>query len=578
MTKRRTVVIGDRLAHHRVTMKAALEAEHGLRVTTLAGLASRLARPLVQIADDVVVRRALANLPVGELGSLASVAELPGFARAAAKSLRSAWNAGIDIQAMGGSHGGRWSEMAALELTVLERLPAGVFTTPRVVELARANVDLAERITGYITLDGLDEVHPVFRPLLADLAKRVNVGWRGRLESPASPLPAGVEYLAPGTSAAPVALDLCADPLHEVVEAFRWARRLLASGEAKPGEIAIAAASPEPYQDAFVALADEANLPLHFAHGLPARATRDSQTAAALADVLVRGIDRPRVKRLVTLCRGRGAGMPQLAELPSNWSRVLPEDAPLTTPERWERSLAAKDDELDPARELLRELGRDLAKGTEAAAEIGERWLRGRARQLWRRALDEGPASAVDVSLSLLSVDDGVEPAAAIVWASASSLAGSPRPFVRLLGRLHAPGLAAAAMIRCCRGTAWGTRSYTNTPSRSATGAPSTRSSPARPVRWRFRARSGTPKAGGWRRVPCCNGSNPAKLGISFPGASLGTPSARRTDGWPGPANSPPILSLATPSLPGATGSRSALPASMAGCGQITPPPFAPTI
>jgi hypothetical protein len=430
---RSTVVVADRLAYHRVRFDAAVRSAHGRKVTTLAGLAARLAGPLQQVADEVAIRRALSQIPVQELDSLASVADLPGFARAAAATLQSAWHSDLDIAGLAQQHGGRWHDIAVLERIVREQLPARVSTPRQIVERALSRVEFAPRITGDVTFDGLDTIPPVYRPLLSELSRQVTVRWLGRSEEPGTPLPEGTQYQAPTAKTPTLSRVACADPHHEVVEALRWARRLLASGAAKPSEIAIAAASQEQYEDAVLALSAEANLPLHSAGGISALADRDGQLAAALADVLIRGIDRHRVRRLVSLGRSSRRGA-RLAALPDHWLQALPEDAPLTTPERWARGLASKGDELDAVREVLRDLGADLAGGKSAAAEVGERWLRGRARQLWRRALDEGPAQAIDVSLARLRVDDGVDPAASIVWASASALAGSPRPFVRLLG------------------------------------------------------------------------------------------------------------------------------------------------
>src|SRR5271165_1418716 len=89
-------------------------------------------------------------------------------------------------------------------------------------------------------------------------------------------------------------LNSCATPQHEVLEAFRWMRALLAEGKAKPEQIGIAAASPADFDDHVLALPHDANIPLHFVHGIKAAATPDGQTAAALADILVKGISKPR--------------------------------------------------------------------------------------------------------------------------------------------------------------------------------------------------------------------------------------------------------------------------------------------
>jgi len=89
---------------------------------------------------------------------------------------------------------------------------------------------------------------------------------------------------------------------HEVIEAFRWARALLADGKARAEDLVIPAASPGAYDDMVEAAAD-ANLPLHFAHGSRAFGTREGQATAALADVLVHGLSQERMRRLIALAR-----------------------------------------------------------------------------------------------------------------------------------------------------------------------------------------------------------------------------------------------------------------------------------
>ena len=75
-------------------------------------------------------------------------------------------------------------------------------------------------------------------------------------------------------------------------------RALLAEGKAKPEQIGIVAASPADFDEHVLALSQDANIPLHFVHGIKAVATPDGQTAAALADILVKGISQGRVRRL----------------------------------------------------------------------------------------------------------------------------------------------------------------------------------------------------------------------------------------------------------------------------------------
>ena len=226
----------------------------------------------------------------------------------------------------------------------------------------------------------------------------------------------------------------CATPHHEALEAFRWMRELLVSGKARPEEIAIAAASPTDFDDHMLALSSDANIPIHFVHGVKAVTTRDGQTAAALAEVLIKGISQERVRRLFALLHGASKA---IADLPRDWTRVLPQDAPLTTVERWEQVFAQSDaadwpDGVDRSNIVLDVL-RLLDLGPEAAVQAGEGLLPTRPLGLWRRALDDGPAQALPVTLTQIRVPDGLEPASNVIWTSAIALASSPRPHVRLL-------------------------------------------------------------------------------------------------------------------------------------------------
>ena len=81
----------------------------------------------------------------------------------------------------------------------------------------------------------------------------------------------------------------------------------------------------------------------------------------------------------------------------------------------------------------LRAAVETLTKGPEAASEIGEAFLKGRALAIWRKALLAGPAASVDATLQTLKQDDGLEACVCVAWMPASALAASPRRFVRLL-------------------------------------------------------------------------------------------------------------------------------------------------
>ncbi len=141
------------------------------------------------------------------------------------------------------------------------------------------------------------------------------------------------------------------------------------------------------------------------------------------------------VVRFVALVRSQTT---RFKSLPSDWWRALPDDAPLLDAARWERAISTLKAENVPDatdhRPVLREIVETLSKGLVEAAEIGERLLEGRALSVWRKALTEGPPAALDVTLTGLRIDDGIEPETAILWAPASAVAAVARPLVWLVG------------------------------------------------------------------------------------------------------------------------------------------------
>jgi RecB family exonuclease len=438
MVTRSTVVVPDSIAARRLRAESARAGIVGRRVARLSSLAAALAGGFARVVTDVDLRHALADLPTASLGSLGAIADLPGFTRAAAGTLSAAWEAGLDLSALAAAAGprSRWAELAAIEAHVVTRLPPGALPVGRLVAAAREEVELAPRVLGDVVLERLDEVAPVYRPLLLDLSGVVRVTWRlPAAQRPAAWVPRGVHVEAAAEASGAVEAVECADPRHEGVEALRWVRRLLVDG-VPPREIAIAAVSVEEHDAALHALVREANLPVHFAHGVPALTTFEGQAAAALADALVRGPNQERLRRFVN--RARRVGAAELEALPADWARVLPRDATLDTLDTWRRALEAVPPDAWPATgpfdRLLLDVVESLSEGVMAAAAVGDRWLRGRTRDLWRRALDEGPPPAVEASLRRLRVDDERDPEASAVWAPAASLVGSPRRHVRLLG------------------------------------------------------------------------------------------------------------------------------------------------
>jgi hypothetical protein len=467
---RRTIIVHTRLAGHMVRVQAARAGDNGVQILTMGQLAARLAGGLLRPIDPddlkIAVREALASV---QLGELEPIKDLPGMVRAAAGTLDKVWSAGIDLSRQ--THP-RLAALYKLEQEILRRLPACMKRPQDLVALACARIGFAKAVIGPVEIHGHSEMSPCWRPLLHALSEVVPVTWiagsrhvpewlgaggvgkgahelpfpRGQIvrapcprgSSTSDDLPTlrngGVEIRTEPPSNTEPILYSCAHPHHEVIEAFRWMRGLLVAGTARPEEIAIAAASPADFDDHVLALSHDCNIPVHFVHGIKAVGGRDGQLAAALAEVLVKGISQERVRRLFGMLPRHA---PALRDLPPAWTRILPADAPLTSLDRWEQVFArtAADDwpeGIDHSASVL-DILRLLAQGPAVASEAGETLLSGVARALWRRALQDGPAEALPVTLTRLRSDDGLDPATHVIFSFGDG------------ARFRAPPLRAAA-------------------------------------------------------------------------------------------------------------------------------------
>lgn len=429
-----TLVVHGRLAMREARLSAARHRRHGLQIMSFEQAAARLAGGFVRPIDEESLRAAIqAALPATLMGELEGIKMLPGMVSAAADTLHQAWRAGIDLAGRSADHP-RLEAVARLEAAVLAQLPVGMMRPVDIVAEASSRITYAPAILGAMEIVGLTELSPCWRPLVKELADRIPVQWTaGPRFVPAWLENIGVSIVRDETQAPTVCSISAATAYHEVIEAMRWVRSLLAAG-ASPSDLAIATASPADYDDHFLALRADANFNLHFVHGVRTVTTRDGQAAAALADIIVRGISQSRLRRLATLC---GDAAP-FDSLPEGWLRVLPNDLPLSTSTAWSRLLARLKPEdwpdvMDhvPALQGAVEL---LTKGPDAAQDIGEAFLQGRALTIWRKALLAGPAASIDVTLEALKQDDGLEACVSVAWMPASALAASPRRFVRLIG------------------------------------------------------------------------------------------------------------------------------------------------
>jgi RecB family exonuclease len=430
----RTCVIGGHLAFEMRRAAAARGNECGLQIATLPQVAARLAggfaAPLATEALDLAVQDALAE---GGFLQLDTVRHLPGMNRAVSRTLRKVWDADIDLRSKGRSGHARVVDLALIEERIRRSLPTATLTPRDLRDAALGRIHHARRVIGPVTIEGLSWIAPIWRSLVEALSREVPVEWH-------APAHAETEWFAgpvvrPGESKAErdASALSCADPHHEVVESLRWARQLIVSGAAKSHEIAIASAATMSWDDHFCALAADAGLRLHFTHGIPALSTRDGQRCAALADVLLHGLNQRRMRRLVSLCRGQHD---LLGELPQQWMAWIPRGATLARVEDWRRAISAavvRDPCLAAAQAVL-PLVDLLTKGISTTREAGQQFLRGRALQLWEAALRTAPPEAIELSLQNARFESENDAADSIVWCSARDLAAAPRPHVRLLG------------------------------------------------------------------------------------------------------------------------------------------------
>lgn len=421
------------LAFHMRRVDAARHGEAGVQIMTFPLLAARLAGGFIRPARSEnlfpAIRTALED---GGFAELESVRHLPGTTRAVAHSLGKIWESDLALTELAaGSH--RLADLAEIERRVHGALPDGMLTPRDLRDAALERVEHALAVLGSVELQRVFWVAPVWRPLLLSLWESISASWRNPGCADTEWFPG--EILAEKPDPVPTAsVVTCANPRAEAVEALRWARELIASGQARPEEIAICATATEQWDDHFLVLASEADLPLHFTRGLPALAFRDGQACAALADVLLNGLSQDRVRRLFAHAAG---GSRALGGLPATWSAGLARDAALFDVVHWrhalDRATERRSDGYDPRPVVLPVLEL-LSRGADAAEEAGELLLGTEARALWTEALRSAPPKALEFSLQDLRMPDQRDPGASVVWCPANHLAAAPRPWVRLLG------------------------------------------------------------------------------------------------------------------------------------------------
>lgn len=228
--QRSTLIVEGPLAMRMQRAAAARAGAIGREIVSLPQVAARLAGGFQRAAGPEHLYPAIrAALSQGGFAELDAVRDLPGTPRAVAQSLHAVWRADLKLTELR-SRAPRLGDLHEIEQRVQGALPPGLLLPAPLRDAALARVDYAPALLGSVMIQGPIDVDPVWRPLLAALARAVEVAWiapddgdrswfAGRIITPAPPAP--VESTA----------DVCADPRAEAVEALRWARELLSRGD-----------------------------------------------------------------------------------------------------------------------------------------------------------------------------------------------------------------------------------------------------------------------------------------------------------------------------------------------------------
>ena len=426
---RKTILVNGRLALRTERLRLAREQVNGTQVMAIEHFAERLAGGLLRMVDSRTLKEIIGKvLPTTNIGELEPIKDLPGMNTAAGETLMKLWLANPDLESIRDHK--RIQSILALEEAVIDALPAHMKRPNDIIDLAIKRAHFAPAIFGDVTMSGMTELHPVWRPLIAEVSKHIKITWNAGPREVSS----WIEDALTVTRSAPTSPDVqtyeCGTALHEVIEAVRWSRKLMSEG-VLPRDIAIATVSTAAYDEHMLAVVSDSKLGIHFAHGISCVHRIEGQVASALADVLLRGLSQKRVQRLLDLLQGIGSEA--VDGLPSDWSKAFRPDAALTELSRWEKTLNSKP-QLAALKNIMLPILALVSKGVEVAAEAGEKLLNDNALKIWEAALLEGPAAALDRTIPMQRVDDGEDPHSSTCFMSAEKLASSPRPYVRLIG------------------------------------------------------------------------------------------------------------------------------------------------
>ncbi len=447
---RKTFVVLD---HHAATAQRIANARqhaHGTQVMTMDDLVARLAGGFVTTIDTTLLRETVQEvLSETHLGDLDTIKDLPGFVGAATHTLYKAWYSSFDLR----QDHPRVQAIARLEQAVLEKLPVSMLRPEDLIAAARSRIRHAPAILGPVSILGMTELHPCWWPLIELLGKHISVTWIAGPRHIPTRLPKSCNLESAPEENPEITAISASTPYHEAIEAIRWARQLVVQENVRPGDIAIAATDTAAYDDYFIALRGESDLPLYFAHGVCVTNSPQGQATAALADILLRGITADRLNRLSAHKRFLADEIKEFGKSWRKLSRQIDAVHTLLHEQLGVRleAMATADggSEQHALSILLSEVTNSYAVSpgenptmrlTDHATmkrvwlRTGEKLLKGAACTLWKRVLKVAPAASFEQTISGISLQEPPEFCERVAWMPAKSLAASPRRYVRLLG------------------------------------------------------------------------------------------------------------------------------------------------
>ena len=396
-------------------------------------------------------------------------------------------------------------------------------------------------------------IAPVWRPLIEALCRVVPVEWTAPAGADAGWFRGTIVRLNPASAKQPAVVS-CADVRHEVVESLRWARQLIASGIAKPAEIAIASANTTAWDDHFLACAEGTGFRLHFSHGVSALASRDGQRCAGAADVLMHGLSQQRARRLFAVTRGQG--LPP-DELPDRWLDAIPRGAALSSVADWKRALETADRQAPrrrtPSRQRLPPGGarEGTGRGGQGGGDVSS-WTFAR---IWQAATRSAPADAIELSLRSAHLASETDAADAVVWCPAGDLAAPPVPTCGCSNSRTEAGRAEAEKIQFCLTMSCRPASSSSIRWRARTAGISPLSSVPRQEAPFFRAAAEARKAAVSAAARCCR----TAWGPSFHASGFRSmPSISPKGCFPAPKRPPASIKSVRLAVVGTTGTSSA--------------------